>query len=78
MTQAIDGKVGEDMKRVGAASVVGAILGGIIGGTRGALIGILVGGGGTIAATEGSDVDLPTGTILRIRIDQPLEIVVGQ
>lgn len=78
VTDAIDGKMGDDMKRVGAASVVGAILGGIIGGTRGALIGILVGGGGTIAATEGSDVDLPTGTILRIRIDQPLEIAVGQ
>jgi len=78
VTEAIDGKIGDDMKRVGAASVVGAIIGGIIGGTRGALVGILVGGGGTIAATEGSDVDLPTGTILRIRIDQPLEIAVGQ
>jgi hypothetical protein len=78
VTEAIDAKMGDDMKRVGAASVVGAILGGIIGGTRGALIGILVGGGGTIAATEGTDVDLPTGTILRIRIDQPLEIAIGQ
>jgi hypothetical protein len=78
VTDALDGKMSEDMKRVGAASVVGAILGGIIGGTRGALLGILVGGGGTIAATEGTDVDLPTGTILRIRIDQPLEIAVGQ
>ena len=78
VTDAMDGKMGDDMKRVGAASVVGAIIGGIIGGTRGALVGILVGGGGTIAATEGSDVDLPAGTILRIRIDQPLEIAVGQ
>ncbi len=78
VTEAMDGKMGDDMKRVGAASVVGAIIGGIIGGTRGALVGILVGGGGTIAATEGSDVDLPAGTILRIRIDQPLEIAVGQ
>ena len=76
VTEALDGKMGEDMTRVGAASVVGAIIGGLFGGTRGALVGILVGGGGTIAATEGSDVDLPTGTILRIRIDQPLEIVV--
>jgi hypothetical protein len=33
-----------------------------------------VGGGGTIAATEGADVDLPAGTILRIRLDQALEI----
>ena len=76
VTEALDGKMGEDMTRVGAASVVGAIIGGLFGGTRGALVGILVGGGGTIAATEGSDVDLPTGTILRIRIDQPLEIAV--
>jgi hypothetical protein len=78
VTEALDGKMSEDISRVGAASVVGAIVGGIIGGTRGALIGILVGGGGTIAATEGSDVDLPAGTILRIRIDQPIEIAVGQ
>ena len=33
-------------------------------------------GGGTIAATEGSDVNLPLGTILRIRIDQPIEVIV--
>jgi hypothetical protein len=78
VTEALDGKMSEDVTRVGAASVVGAIVGGIIGGTKGALIGILVGGGGTIAATEGSDVDLPAGTILRIRIDQPIEIAVGQ
>jgi hypothetical protein len=78
VTEALDGKMSEDISRVGAASVVGAIVGGIIGGTRGALIGILVGGGGTIAATEGSDVDLPTGTILRIRVDQPIEIAIGQ
>jgi hypothetical protein len=78
VTEALDGKMSEDVTRVGAASVVGAIVGGIIGGTKGALIGILVGGGGTIAATDGSDVDLPAGTILRIRIDQPIEIAVGQ
>jgi len=38
---------------------------------KGALIGILVGGGGTIAATEGKDVTLDPGTILRVRLDQP-------
>ncbi len=37
VTEALDGKMGEDMKRVGAASVVGAIIGGLFGGTRGAL-----------------------------------------
>ncbi len=74
--QALDGKVGEDATRIGAGAAVGAIIGGILGGTKGALAGILIGGGGTIAATDGSDVDLPVGTILRIRIDQPIEIVV--
>jgi hypothetical protein len=78
VTQAIDGKIGEDARRIGTGAVVGAILGGLIGGTKGALLGVLVGGGGTIAATEGTDVDLPVGTILRIRIDQPLQIANGR
>ena len=77
VTQALDGKVREDATRIGAGAVVGAIVGGILGGTRGALLGVLVGGGGTIAATEGTDVDLPVGTILRIRLDQPVEIIGG-
>ena len=76
VTQAIDGKMAQDVSRIGVGAAVGAIIGGIIGGTRGALVGVLVGGGGTIAATEGSNVDLPAGTILRIRLDQPLEIFV--
>ena len=74
VTKALDGKAGKDLQRIGAGAVLGAVLGGIIGGGEGALIGVLVGGGGTIAATEGADVDLPVGTILRIRIDQPLEL----
>jgi hypothetical protein len=55
---------------------VGAIIGGLLGGGKGALLGVLVGGGGTIAATEGADVHLPTGTVLRIRLDQALEVAV--
>lgn len=74
VTQALDGKIGEDATRIGAGAVVGAIIGGLIGGSKGALIGVLVGGGGTIAATEGTDVTLPVGTILRIRLDQALEV----
>jgi hypothetical protein len=38
------------------------------------LIGVLIGGGGTIAATEGKDVKLPAGTVLRVRFEQPLQI----
>jgi hypothetical protein len=60
--------------RIGAGSAVGAIIGGIIGGVKGALIGVLVGGGGTMVATEGKDVHLPPGTILRVRMDTPPEL----
>jgi hypothetical protein len=73
--QAMDAKTGEDARRIGAGAVVGGIIGGLLGGGKGALLGVIIGGGGAIAATEGSDVDLPVGTILRIRFDQPVEIV---
>jgi hypothetical protein len=74
VTRALDSKMSEDAQRIGAGAVVGAIVGGIIGGSKGALVGVLVGAGGTIAATEGADVDLPVGTILRLRVDQPVEL----
>jgi len=61
-------------KTVGTAGAVGAIVGGIIGGLKGALIGAAVGTGGVIAATEGKDVELAPGTIVRIRLDSPLEL----
>ncbi len=60
--------------RIGAGAGVGAIIGGILGGLKGALAGILIGGGGTIAATEGKDVNLPPGTVLRVRLDSGLEL----
>ena len=60
--------------RIGAGAGVGAIIGGIIGGVRGALLGVLIGGGGTMVATEGKDVHLPPGTILRVRLDSPPDI----
>jgi hypothetical protein len=66
----IKGEVG----RIGAGSAVGAIIGGIVGGVKGALIGVLIGGGGTMVATEGKDVTLPAGTLLRVRMDTPPEI----
>ena len=70
--QAIQGE--GDTTKVAAGAGVGAIIGGIIGGVRGALAGILIGGGGTVAATEGNDVDLPPGTVLRVRLDAPLDV----
>ncbi len=75
VTQALEseGMKGE-IGRIGAGSAVGAIIGGILGGGKGALLGVLIGGGGTIAATEGKDVHLPAGTLLRVRMDTPPEI----
>jgi hypothetical protein len=64
----------DEAKTVGTAGAVGAIVGGIIGGLKGALIGAAVGSGGVIAATEGKDVELQPGTIIRIRMDQQLQV----
>ena len=70
--QALQGE--SDTGRVAAGAGVGAIIGGILGGVRGALTGILIGGGGTVAATEGNEVDLAPGTVLRVRLDAPLDV----
>lgn len=64
----------EEAGTVGAGAGVGAIVGGILGGLRGALIGAIVGGGGVIAATEGKDIELPAGTIIRLRLDTPVQV----
>jgi hypothetical protein len=63
VTQALESEgIKGEVAKIGAGAGVGAIIGGIIGGAKGALIGVLIGAGGTIAATEGKDVSLPTGT----------------
>ena len=59
-----------ELGKIAAGAGVGAIVGGIIGGVKGAITGILIGAGGTIAATEGNDVELPAGTVLRLRLDE--------
>ena len=75
VTEAIkgDGIKGE-ATRAGAGAAVGGIIGAVLGGAKGALLGVLIGGGGTIAATEGKEVELPQGTVLRVRVDAPLTI----
>ena len=75
VTQALEaGGYRDDAEKIGAGAAVGAILGGILGGVKGAITGILIGGGGVVAATEGEDVNLPAGTILRVRMEQDLDI----
>lgn len=63
-----------DAAKIGTGAGVGAVIGGILGGFRGALAGILIGGGGVVAATEGQEVNLPAGTVLRIRLDTPVNV----
>ena len=75
VTQAIEGEgIRGEAGRTAAGAGVGASIGGILGGFKGALAGILIGGGGTIAATEGKEVELPQGSILRVRLDSPVQI----
>lgn len=69
-SEGIKGEAG----KIGVGAAAGAIIGGLLGGAKGAIAGILIGGGGTLAATEGKDVDLPAGTALRIRLDSPLVV----
>jgi TolA-binding protein len=72
VTQALESEgVRGEVAKIGTGAGVGAIIGGILGGFKGALAGILIGGGGVIAATEGKDVELPAGTILRVSLDTP-------
>ena len=69
------GGIRDEAPRAGVGAGVGGIVGGIIGGVKGAIIGAAIGAGGAIAATEGKDVDLPAGTIIRIRMDSPVRVV---
>ena len=75
VTQALesDGLKGE-AERIGAGAGVGAIIGGILGGVKGAIAGVLIGGGGVIAATEGKDVHLPEGSVLRVRFEDTVPL----
>lgn len=68
------GGVKSELPRTGVGAGVGAVIGGILGGTKGAILGGVIGAGGTIAATEGKQVDMPQGTVLRVRFDSPAQI----
>jgi hypothetical protein len=75
VTQALESEgIKGEAGKIGIGAGAGAIIGAILGGAKGALAGILIGGGGTIAATEGKDVELPVGTTLRVRLDSPLAL----
>ena len=74
VTQAMQTKAGREAAKVGVGAGIGGVIGGLLGGGKGVAAGILIGGGGTMAATEGKQVDLPPGTVLRTRLDASVQI----
>ena len=68
------GGIREEAGTAGAGAGVGAVVGGIFGGWSGAVLGAVIGAGGAIVATEGKDIHLPAGSIIRVRMDSPLRL----
>lgn len=63
---------------VGGGAVLGTIIGAIAGGGKGAAIGAAGGaaaGAGTEVLTRGKDVRVPSETVLRFKLDQPVRLV---
>lgn len=65
---------GSSLKKGGLGAVLGGVIGGLLDGKKGALIGAVVGAGGTLAATKGENVELPEGTVIRLRLDEPVRV----
>jgi hypothetical protein len=72
------GGIREEKGTAGAGAGVGGVIGGILGGVQGALVGAAIGAGGAIASTEGKDIELPAGSVIRIRFDSPLALASAQ
>jgi len=66
------GGIREEAGTIGAGA--GGVVGGILGGVQGAVLGAVIGAGGAIIATEGKDVHLPAGSIVRIRFDTAVNV----
>jgi hypothetical protein len=64
----------DEVGTAGAGAGVGGVIGGLIGGLKGAVLGAVIGAGGAIAATEGKDIQLPAGSIIRIRLDSAVNV----
>jgi hypothetical protein len=62
------------LRNAGLGALLGGVVGGIIDGRRGTLIGAAVGAGGGLLASQGDDVDLPEGTLITLRLDEPMTL----
>jgi hypothetical protein len=75
VTEAIEGSgLKGEAARIGVGAGAGAVIGGLLGGVKGALLGVAIGGAGTLAATEGKEVRVPQGSVLRVRLDSPVQM----
>jgi outer membrane lipoprotein SlyB len=70
------GKVGTAGK-AGIGAVLGGVIGGLFGGKNGAIAGTILGGSGAVVGTKGDEVNLPEGTLIRVRLDRPLTVPLG-
>lgn len=68
------GGIRQEAGTAGIGAGAGAVIGGLIGGVKGAVLGAVIGAGGAIAATEGKDINLQAGTIVRLRMDSAVTV----
>lgn len=69
-----EGSTKKDVKKGGIGAGVGAIVGGIAGGGSGAAIGAVVGGAGTVLATKGDEVQVASGTVVPVLVQEGLTV----
>ena len=70
-----EGRGKNTAEKVGGGAALGAILGGIIGGGKGAAIGAAAGGGagaGANSVTRGQQVQIPSESVVRFRLLDPI------
>ena len=63
-----------DVKKGGLGAGAGAIVGGVVGGGKGAAIGAVAGGAGTVLATKGKEVEIPSGTVVSVLLQDPITL----
>ncbi len=68
------GGIRDEVGTAGAGAGVGGVIGGLLGGVKGAVLGAVIGAGGAIAATDGKDIELPAGAIIRLRMDSAANV----
>jgi hypothetical protein len=69
-----------DVEGLGIPAVGGAVIGGLVGGAKGAGIGAAAGAGagaGRLMVTRGKNVRVPRGSVITVRLTEPVSIVVA-